>query len=96
MTDSSSSPDRAFRLNTRPLIVGGALMGMAGLLGLAGAVVAGSALAAAMRDWAGRQEVPPSEMARLQWSRAKAATTAATTAGATAWRNGTREQAARP
>jgi hypothetical protein len=43
-----------------------------------------------MRDWAGRQEVPPSEMARQQWSRAKAATTA----GATAWRNGTREQVA--
>jgi hypothetical protein len=87
MTDDSS-PDRAFRLNTRPLIVGGALMGVAGLLGLAGIVVAGTALAAAMRDWAGRQEVPPSEMARLQWSRARAATTA----GASAWRNGTREQ----
>jgi hypothetical protein len=89
MTEDSS-PDRAFRLNTRPLIVGGALMGVAGLLGLAGAVVAGTALAEAMRDWAGRQEVPPSEMARQQWSRAKAATTA----GATAWRNGTREQVA--
>jgi hypothetical protein len=87
MTDDSS-PDRAFRLSTRPLIVGGVLMGVAGLIGLAGIVVAGSALAAATRDWAGRQEVPPSEMARQQWSRARAATTA----GASAWRNGTREQ----
>jgi hypothetical protein len=58
MTDDSS-PDRAFRLNTRPLLVGGALMGVAGLVGLAGIVVAGTALAAAARDWAGRQEVPP-------------------------------------
>jgi hypothetical protein len=89
MTDDSS-PDRAFRLNTRPLIVGGVLMGLAGLIGLAGIVVAGSAMAAATRDWAGRQEVPPSEMARLNWSRAKAATAA----GASAWRNGTREQVA--
>jgi hypothetical protein len=89
MTDDSS-PDRAFQLSTRPLIVGGVLMGVAGLIGLAGIVVAGSALAAATRDWAGRQEVPPSEMARQQWTRAKAATTA----GATAWRNGTREQVA--
>jgi len=87
MTEDSS-PDRAFRLNTRPLIVGGALMGVAGLVGLAGLMVAGTALAAAARDWAGRQEVPPSELARQHWSRAKAATTA----GASAWRNGTREQ----
>jgi len=91
MTDDSS-PDRAFRLNTRPLLVGGALMGVAGLVGLAGIVVAGTALAAAARDWAGRQEVPPSEMARQQWSRARAATTA----GASAWRNGTREQIVQP
>ena len=91
MTDDSS-PDRAFRLNTRPLLVGGALMGVAGLVGLAGIAVAGTALAAAARDWAGRQEVPPSEMARQQWSRAKAATTA----GASAWRNGTREQIVQP
>jgi len=54
--------------------------------------VAGTALAAAARDWAGRQEVPPSELARQHWSRAKAATTA----GASAWRNGTREQIVQP
>ena len=86
---NSRNPERAFRLNTRPLIVGGVLMGLGGVLGLAGLVVSGSTLAAAARDWANRQEVPPSELARHHWARAKAATAA----GTTAWRNGTREHA---
>lgn len=86
---SSRNPERAFRLNTRPLIVGGVLMGLGGVLGLAGLVISGSALAAAARDWANRQEVPPSELARQHWARAKAATAA----GTTAWRNGTQEHA---
>ena len=87
---NSSSPDTAFRMNTRPLLVGGALMGLAGLIGMAGLTVAGTALAMAARDWANRQEVPPSEMAKHHWHRAKAATAA----GATAWRNGIREHTA--
>jgi hypothetical protein len=86
---NSRDPERAFRLNTRPLIVGGVLMGLGGVLGLAGLVISGSALAAAARDWANRQEVPPSELARQHWARAKAATAA----GTTAWRNGTQEHA---
>jgi hypothetical protein len=85
---NSSSPDTAFRMNTRPLLVGGALMGLAGLIGMAGLAVAGTALAMAARDWANRQEVPPTEMAKHHWNRAKAGVAA----GASAWRNGTREQ----
>lgn len=85
----SRHPDTAFRMNTRPLLVGGALMGLAGVLGLAGVVVSGTALAAAFREWSARQEMPPSELARHHWHRAKAATAA----GAAAWRNGTREHA---
>ncbi len=84
---ASGQPDAAFRLNTKPLLVGGALMGLGGLLGLAGVVVSGSALAMALREWSAKQEVPPSEMARHHWERAKSATVA----GATAWRNGHRE-----
>ena len=84
-------PDAAFHLNTRPLIVGGVLMGLAGVLGLAGVAISGTALAAAVRDWAGRQEVPPSELARHHWERARKATAA----GASAWRNGARERAPR-
>jgi hypothetical protein len=87
---NSSSPDTAFRMNTRPLLVGGALMGLAGLIGMAGLAVAGTALAMAARDWAGRQEVPPSEMAKYHWNRARAGVAA----GATAWRNGSREHVA--
>ena len=90
MTNSSRA-EGTFRLNTRPLIVGGALMGLGGLLGLAGIVVSGTALAAAVRNWANQQEVPPTELARHHWARAKAATAA----GATTWRNGTREHAPR-
>ena len=85
---NSSSPDTAFRINTKPLLVGGVLMGLAGLIGLAGVAVASTALAAATRDWANRQETPPTEMARYHWNRAKAGVAA----GATAWRTGTREQ----
>jgi hypothetical protein len=85
---NSSSPDTAFRMNSRPLLVGGALMGLAGVIGMAGLAVAGTALAMAARDWANRQEVPPTEMARQHWHRAKAGVAA----GASAWRNGTREQ----
>ena len=87
---NSSSPDTAFRMNTKPLLVGGVLMGLAGLIGLAGVAVASTALAAAARDWANRQETPPSELARYHWNRAKAGVAA----GATAWRNGSREHAA--
>jgi hypothetical protein len=86
---NSGDPERAFRLNSRPLIVGGVLMGLGGVLSLAGAVVSGSCLAAAAREWANRQEVPPTELARHNWERAKASAAA----GATAWRNGTGEQA---
>jgi H+/Cl- antiporter ClcA len=87
---NSRNPERAFRLNSRPLIAGGVLMGLGGVLGLAGIVVSGSCMAAAVRDWANRQEVPPTELARHHWHRAKAATAA----GTTAWRNGTQEHAA--
>lgn len=80
-----------FRLDTRPLMVAAGLMGLGGLLGLAGAAVGGAALAAAMREWARAQEVPPGEAARRNWERAKAATAA----GATAWRNGAAESVSR-
>jgi hypothetical protein len=86
---NSREPERAFRLNTRPLIAGGVLIGLGGLLGLAGIVVSGASLASAARDWADRQEVPPAELARHHWARARAATAA----GASTWRNGTREHA---
>jgi len=89
MRNSSRPDESGLRLKSRPLVAGAALMGLGGLLGLAGIVISGSALAAAMRGWARQQEVPPSELARHHWARAKAATAA----GAATWRNGTREHA---
>ncbi|MGP7997088.1 MAG: hypothetical protein ACLPKI_07190 [Streptosporangiaceae bacterium] len=86
MTNTSGA-DTAFRMNTKPLLVGGVLMGLAGLLGLAGMAVAGTAVAAAARDWANRQEVPPTEVAKHHWHRVRAATVA----GANTWRNGGQE-----
>lgn len=91
MTNSSRPEGPAFRLSSRPLLAGAVLMGLGGLFGLAGIVISGSALAAAMRGWARQQEVPPGELAKLKWAQAKAAAGA----GASAWRNGTQETASR-
>jgi len=91
MRNSSRPDESGLRLKSRPLVAGAALMGLGGLLGLAGIVISGSALAAAMRGWARQQEVPPSELAKLKWAQAKAAAGA----GASAWRNGTQAPAGR-
>jgi hypothetical protein len=42
----------------------------------------------ATRQWINEMEVPPSELARLKWTKARAAMAA----GATAWQNGTQGQ----
>ena len=60
---NSRDPERAFRLNTRPLIVGGVLMGLGGVLGLAGIVVSGSCH---RRGGAGLGE-PPGGSAQPNW-----------------------------
>jgi hypothetical protein len=59
-------------------------MGISGILGLAAAVMAGAAFAAAFRRRMENMEVPPSVLARQNWARAKAATAA----GVDAWRDG--------
>ncbi len=82
MTDSQASRRRS-QLSKGPLIGGAVLMGVGGLLGLAGAVLAGAALAAAARQRIRQMERPPSEVAKQNWARAKAATAA----GMGAWRN---------
>ena len=79
-TNSSSLP----QLRSGPLIVGGVLAGTGFMLVLAGLTVAGAHLLAATRQWVREMEVPPSERARQQWTRAKAAALA----GASAWQDG--------
>lgn len=73
-----------FQVSTRPLLVGAALIGAGTLIGLAGMVISGSVVLAATRRWVDQMETPPSELARQQWEKARAATLA----GASAWQNG--------
>jgi hypothetical protein len=83
MTDEAAQG--GMQLN-RSLLVGGVLVGVGGLLGLTGAVLVGSALLSATRQWVDHLERPPSEIARRKWQQAKAAAVAGAAAGAEAWR----------
>ena len=72
MTDATNRRSLP-QLRSGPLIVGGILAGAGVMLVLAGVTVGGAHLLAATRQWVGEMEVPPSELARQQWARAKAA-----------------------
>jgi hypothetical protein len=80
-----------FQVSTRPLAIGAGLIGAGAVIWLAGVVVSGTAVAAAARRWVDQLEVPPNELARQKWSRARAATMA----GASAWQNGLSSDALR-
>ena len=68
-------------LQSGPLIAGGILIGVGAVLALAGAAVAGTHVAAAIRAWSRELETPPDQLARLKWEQAKAAAAA----GAATW-----------
>ena len=70
------------QLRARPLITEAVLIGVGGMVALAGLIVGGSHLLAATRKWVREMEVPPSEMAKVKWGQARAAASA----GASAWR----------
>jgi hypothetical protein len=70
--------------SNRVLLAGGVLAGIGGLLGCVGALLVSSALVSASRRWVQQLDPPPSTMAKARWQQARAATTA----GASAWRNG--------
>lgn len=72
------------QLRSGPLITGGALVGAGAMLVLAGIAVGSSHIFAATRRWVREMEVPPSELARQHWARARTAAAA----GSAAWRNG--------
>jgi len=76
-------------LNTGPLLAGAVLIGIGSLLGLAGLAIAGAALGAAARRYVNNMEVPPSELAKQNLAKARAAASA----GASAWRNGAAQPA---
>jgi hypothetical protein len=71
------------RLNTGPLIFGAELIGVGGVLLMAGFAVGGMTMMSTARRWIGDQEMPPSEIVRHHWRK----TVAATAAGASAWQN---------
>ena len=85
MTNPEEESAAGLQINTGTLIVGAVLIGIGSLIGLAGVTLASASLAAAARRYVNGMEVPPSELAKQHWARARAASLA----GASAWRNGT-------
>src|SRR5215510_8811067 len=82
-------PTQGFALQTGPLLAGAVLIGVGSLLGLAGLAIAGAALTAAARRYVDGMEVPPSQLAKQNLAKARAAASA----GASAWRNGAAQPA---
>jgi hypothetical protein len=83
MTNSQVAGPK-LQINTQQVMVGAILIGVAGVIALAGFGVAGTALVIAYRERVRQMDVPPSELARHHWHRVKAATNA----GLGEWRNG--------
>jgi hypothetical protein len=83
MTDGengSSGP----QFRAAPLIISAAMVGGGTMIVLAGLSVGGGHLLSTTRRWINEMEVPPSELARMKWTQARAAMSA----GAQAWQNG--------
>jgi hypothetical protein len=77
-----------FQVSGKPLAFGAALIGAGVIVGMAGVVLSGSVVLIAAKRWIDQLDTPPSDLAKQKWAQARAATTAATTAGASAWQNG--------
>jgi hypothetical protein len=81
MTISDQESANGFTVDARSMKIGGVLLGVGGLICLAGLAVSGYALYDAISRWIGELEQPPSAMVQNTWAQAKAATTA----GLRAW-----------
>jgi hypothetical protein len=79
----SYSSANGLQLNTTPMIISAALLGAAGIIGIAGMIVGGATLISATQKWINDQDVPPSELMKHKWHQTKAATAA----GASAWQH---------
>lgn len=80
MNEVQSNPGQS----TRRLLIGAAVLETtAGVLGLAGLTLCAIAVAAVARRRVIEMEIPPSELARQSWAKARAATSA----GLVAWRS---------
>jgi hypothetical protein len=72
------------QFSTGPLVVGAVLVGVGGILAMAGFAVGGVTLMSAARRRVQEMEQPPAELLRQHWEKTKAATAA----GASAWHDG--------
>jgi hypothetical protein len=86
VTDQASQ--EGIQLNRRLVVGGGVLLGTGGLLGFIGVLLLSSAVVSATRRWVNQLDQPPSELAKLKWRQARAATVA----GAKAWQGGSQTQ----
>jgi hypothetical protein len=80
---SAQAASRGVRPNTGLLIFGAELIGVGGVLLMAGLAVGGITMMSTARRWIGDQEMPPAELVRHHWRK----TAAAAVAGASAWQN---------
>ena len=87
----SNVKTRGPQFRTTPLIISASMVGAGTLIVLAGLAVGSGHLLSATRQWINEMEVPPSELARLKWTQARAAMAA----GTSAWQNGARQVPAR-
>jgi nitrous oxide reductase len=72
----SPAPQSKLQFNRRQILTGSILIGVGGVVWLAGAALAGTALAMAFRQRVQQMDVPPTELARQHWSAVKHATSA--------------------
>jgi hypothetical protein len=79
-------------LNTQQVVGGAILIGLGGVLAIAGMALAGAAIVSAYRDRVSQMDVPPTELARRHWGRIKAATAA----GVGQWQNGAQDVQSQP
>jgi hypothetical protein len=77
---------------TGPLITSAVMVGAGTLIALTGLAVGFQHVLSSTRRWVNEMEVPPSELARLKWTQARAAMAA----GASAWQNGAQPDPSRP
>jgi hypothetical protein len=82
MTDTTKT-NGGLQVRSAPLVSGATLIGVGGLIALAGVAIGGFHLLSAIRKWVSAMDVPPSELARQKLAQAKAAATA----GADAWQH---------
>lgn len=89
----SSTPDG--KATSKAVIIGFALVATGGVISMLGIGITSAAAIKATRRWLKAQQEPPAVVARRKFAQAKAATSAATSAGTTAWHNGLTAQRTR-